>query len=258
MEGISGTFIFDTGAECLILNDAFFKPGERPVRASMGNTGEVTDVTQRYVDSLFIDDMLAINVRTHVMDLSHVVAKKKARIHGFLGHSAFQDFEIMIDYPMRLIVLDRTDKQGKALMSRPLFDAPIDSVKFHLHHHLIIFDAEVNGRIIRVSLDTGAEINLLDRLVGRRVLRNFEILRRINMSGMGKAELEVLAGVLRDVKISGMKPRSMHTLLTNLDDINEAFGTRLQGIIGYEYLQDKRFVINYKKKKIYFLKLQRP
>ena len=35
--------------------------------------------------------------------------------------------------------------------------------------------------------------------------------------------------------------------------MNEAFGTNLDGILGYEFFAQKRTIINYQKEKLYFI-----
>ena len=46
----------------------------------------------------------------------------------------------------------------------------------------------------------------------------------------------------------------MKTVLTNLRKMNAAFGTRLDGVLGFEFFAQKRTIINYRKKKLYFIK----
>jgi hypothetical protein len=35
--------------------------------------------------------------------------------------------------------------------------------------------------------------------------------------------------------------------------MNEAFGTSLDGVLGYEFFKQKRTIINYQKQKLYFI-----
>ena len=46
----------------------------------------------------------------------------------------------------------------------------------------------------------------------------------------------------------------MKTVLTNLRQMNSAFGTNLDGILGFEFFAQQRTIINYKKQKLYFIK----
>lgn len=101
-------------------------------------------------------------------------------------------------------------------------------------------------------LDSGAELNLIDRKINRKALDKFTVIKRVNLIGVGKREVEVMAGTLSEMIVGGEHCKSMNTLLTSLDDINENFGLALNGVIGYEFLSTRRVMINYKKRKLYF------
>ncbi|MCB0665608.1 MAG: aspartyl protease family protein, partial [Saprospiraceae bacterium] len=255
---VGGNFFFDTGSERLILNRSYYDPDVSAAIAGMGASGLVDEVESKRVDSIFIDHLSIEDLLAHVIDLSHIEQKKNIQLRGILGYNVFRDFEILVDYPARIITLSRLDNSGQPLENRQVWEQKSDSIHFYLDHHLIVLRAEVAGKKLRFMLDTGAELNLLDRLVGRRVLRQFKILRRVNMSGVGKREVEVLAGLLSGFKCGAQEPEEMHTLLTSLDNLNESFRSSIQGVLGYEFLYDKRILINYKKEKLYFLLPNRP
>ena len=101
-------------------------------------------------------------------------------------------------------------------------------------------------------LDSGAELNLLDRKVNRKVLDKFTIIKRVNLIGVGKNEVEVLAGALNEVQCGNQYSEKMNTLLTSLDEINQSFDVNVQGVLGYEFLKKRRVMINYQKRKLYF------
>ena len=46
----------------------------------------------------------------------------------------------------------------------------------------------------------------------------------------------------------------MKTIITNLYNMNKAFGTNLDGILGYDFFAQKRVILNYKKEQLYFIK----
>lgn len=255
---VEGHFLFDTGAERLVLNKSYFTADQPGLVAGFGNSGRVDMVQQDEVDSLFLDRLLISNLRAHIVDLSHIETKKNIRLHGILGYQVFKEFEILIDYPSKIITLSRLGKSGDPVENRGTWEQKVDSLHFFLDHHMIVFNGEISGKKLRFMLDTGAEVNLLDRLVGRRVLKNFKILRRMNLTGVGKNEVEVLAGLLTGFRCSLQEPKEMHTLLTSLDGINVAFRSSIQGVLGYEFLFDKRILINYKKEKLFFLLPNKP
>ena len=63
-----------------------------------------------------------------------------------------------------------------------------------------------------------------------------------------------MAGKLYKVKLNdSIYFGPMKTVLTNLRKMNNAFGTNLDGVLGFEFFMQKRTIINYRKKKLYFI-----
>lgn len=260
VDTLQGNFVLDTGAERLLLNRRFFgRPGHvsASVRA-MGNTGQVLDVDEHYIDTLHWDNLYFKNVQANIMDLSHIERKKHISLIGIIGYNVFKNFEIFLDFQSMQIVLTRLDKKGYRIDSTAIWETPVDSIDFKLAKHFIVFKGRVGESNLRFGLDSGAELNLIDRRVRRKVFDQFEIVKRVRMLGAGQNTIEVVAGSLQDVHVGQQHSDSMRTLITSLSDMNLNFGTRLDGILGYEFLSTRRTLINYKRKKLYFFAYQRP
>ena len=251
-DGRKGNFIVDTGSERLLLNKKYLPellPGN-PVTA-IGNTGLLSG-TEEHVDSLFIDQLYITDLIAHVVDLNHIEIKKNTKVLGILGYNVFRQFELFIDFPNSRIVLSRVDKNGKRLDPALPWETPYDSMSFVLKKHLIVLNTMVNGVRLEMILDSGAELNLIDHKVNRKVLDYFTVIKRVNLIGAGKKQVEVLAGVLNEVKCGNQSTKSMNTLLTSLLEFNTSFGINVHGVLGYEFLSKRRTLINYQKRKIYF------
>lgn len=259
IDTLEGSFILDTGAEGLLLNTRHFSPDRTAQSlAAVGNTGQVARVVRQDFDSLHLSQLTLTNLRADLIDLSHLELKKNTRILGILGYSVYHDFEIFIDFPNRRIVLSRVDKRGDRVDRLRGHERPVDSLGFFLTGHAILVSTTVNEVRLEMILDTGAELNLLDRRVRRKVLDKFTIVKRVNLTGVGQREVEVLAGVLEDVWCGSQQTPRMNTLLTSMDEINAVFGTTADGVLGYEFLHARRVLINYQKQKLYFFGPVRP
>ncbi len=253
VDTVEGYFMLDTGSEKLVLNQEYFETDDAGRRVvAVGNTGMVSDVTERRVDSLHISQLVLHDLDAHLVDLHHIELKKNIVLIGILGQEVYKDFEVFIDFQNRVIVLSRVDLKGARLDTVSRWETPYDSMEFELKHHLIIVETRINENRVRMILDSGAELNLIDRGVNRRVLDKFSIIKRVNLLGVGKKEVEVLAGVMHDVYCGRQYSENMNTLLTSLDEINQSFGTSVQGVLGYEFLKKRRVLINYEKRKLYF------
>ena len=260
VDTFQGNFVLDTGAERLLLNRKYFgRPNTSAASVSaMGNTGQVMQVEKRWIDTLHWDNLFFKNVQANIVDLSHIERKKHIRIIGILGHSVFKDFEIFLDFQLMQIVLTRLDRKGYRIDSTAIWETPVDSMDFKLARHFIVLKGRVGESNLKFGLDSGAELNLIDRRVRRKVFDQFEIVKRVRMLGAGQNTIEVVAGSLKDVRIGQQHSDSMRTLITSLSDMNLNFGTRLDGVLGYEFLCTRRTLINYKRKKLYFFAYQRP
>lgn len=255
---VSGTFIVDTGAERLLLNRNHYRERGLQQQVSMGNTGAVQAVAPRWVDSLVWDNLLFKNVLANIVDLTHIEQKKHIRLVGIIGQNVFEDFELFLDFQSQQLTLTRLDRNGYRIDPEAIWETPYDSLDFRLVRHLILIEAEVQGKSLKFNLDSGAEVNLLDSKVPRKVLDDFEIVKRVKMLGVGQQQIEVLAGVLHQVRCGNQHNEGMRTLITNLLEMSTNFGTRIDGVLGYEFLCTRRTLINYRRKKLFFFRLQRP
>lgn len=253
VDTVTGYFMLDTGSEKLVLNKEYFSAGaDGRAVAAVGNTGLVSAVMEKRVDSLQLDQLVVRDLDAHLVDLHHIELKKNIRMMGILGYEVYKNFEVFIDFQNMVIVLTRVNKKGVRVDPLARFEVPYDSMNFELLHHLIVVETKVNTVKLDMILDSGAELNLIDRKVSRKVLDKFTIIKRVNLVGVGKREVEVLAGVLNDVQCGEQYSDKMNTLLTSLDDINQSFQVNVQGVLGYEFLKKRRVMINYQKRKLYF------
>jgi hypothetical protein len=212
VDTVSGLFIVDTGSEHLVMNKKHYAPQAGALSVfSTGNTGVVESAVATNVDSLRIELLVIKNLFAHIIDLSHIEVKKNTRIAGILGYDVFKKFELFIDFPERRIVLRRLDRTGHRVDQAGMREIPSDSMSFVLKNHFIQLAVIVNGVKLKMILDSGAELNLIDRHVNRKVLENFSIIKRVNLVGMGRKEVEVLAGVLRGVSCGRQHEEKMNT-----------------------------------------------
>jgi hypothetical protein len=255
VDAIRGNFIFDTGSERLLLNKDYItcSPSAKMV-ASVGNTGGLQAKEHR-IDSISLEQLTIPDLLAHVVDLNHIEVKKNTKILGILGYNVFKDFEILIDFPNSRLRLSRIDKNGNRVDGTLPWEKPVDSLNFEMKKHFIVVKSVINYVTLDMILDSGAELNLIDRKVNKKVIEKFTVIKRVNLIGAGKKQVEVLAGILKNVKCGNQSTAEMNTLLTSMDEINTSFGINVHGVLGYEFLSTRRTLINYKKRKLYFFSL---
>ncbi|MEY8847675.1 hypothetical protein AB9K26_02610 [Psychroserpens sp. XS_ASV72] len=253
----TGNFIIDTGSETLILNKSHFK-GRQSFHDQHEQTSGVLNIIdnplERRLQEFIIKDLVIEDTFSDVIDLSHIEKSKKIHLLGIIGHDILKDYEIFVDMHLNQITLSKVDSKGHRLDKTKYLERIIDSVDFKLKKHTIILEAMVNGKKLKFGLDTAAEFNQLNKRANKTVFEQFFPKRRLQLLDASGNQLEVLAGKLYRVKLTdSIYFGPMHTILTDLSQMNTVFGTNLDGIFGYEFLKQQRTIINYKKEKLYFV-----
>ena len=194
------------------------------------------------------------NANAHVIDLSHIEKKKHMNLTGIIGYSVLKDYEIFIDLYLNQITLTKTDHYGNKLDQKVYLEKITDSIAFQLKKHTILLKTFVGKEEMNFALDSGAEINQLNTRKSKKVLSYFKPAKRIVLTGAANEKAEVLAGKLYRVKLNDrIYFGPMNTIITNLAKLSEAFGTSIDGVLGYEFFLQKRTIVNYKKEKLYFI-----
>lgn len=255
IDGQKGNFILDTGSEKLVLNEKHFGKGWREEKSGkIGVLGNVEKEHSCLLINLDWQGMSFKKIKADVIDLSHLEEQKNFPVLGLIGYEIVKDYELLIDFQQRQIVLTRTNEAGDRLDNFAMMAPPVDSLPFSLARHMAVLDGNIDGHNVAFGLDSGAEYNLLNRKAGREVLRNFEAMQHtaIHDAG-GRASTELPAGRLYQLSIQNLSCSGMPTVLMNMENLNRLLQSRLDGVLGAEFLANRRTIINYKKKKLYFL-----
>ena len=254
----SGNFIIDTGSETLILNNVHFKAPQKYLdsgKETNGVHGSLENVKEKYLEELRIHNLNLERLNADVIDLSHFEKVKKIELLGIIGYSVLKDFEVFIDMHLNQITLTRTDKKGNHLSDKVYAETIQDSIDFKLKQHTIVVDAYVGDQKVKFGIDTAAEYNQLNKDIDSEILEYFYPSRELKLTGASGKKKKVLAGKLYRVSLNdSIYLGPMKTVLTDLKHMKSAFSTKLDGILGFEFFAQKRTIINYKKRKLYFIK----
>ena len=253
----TGNFIIDTGSETLILNKAHFKHSHAIYDKKNQPTG-VHDVIDGYgerkLDEFKIQEFTLNNTISDVIDLSHIEGVKKINLLGIIGFNVLKEHEVFIDMHLNQITLSKLDSLGERLDKDIYLETIVDSIAFKLNKHAIIVDAIIEGNELKFALDSGSEFNQINKRISKKVLKYFYPDRRIQLSGASGRKIEVLSGKLYRLKLTNKTYFGpMKTILTNLSQLNEVFGSNIDGVLGFEFFKQKRPIINYKKKRLFFI-----
>lgn len=245
-----GNLIFDTGSSGLVLNKTYFR---KNVMISKGNgggiTGAIGDVYCTNVDRLQISDLYYENVKADVADLGHIENRRGVKILGLFGLNMIKNFEIVFDVNNSELQLNRLDKKGNRLTNNNTLKFDIIQ-KIEITQNMMFIKGKVGGKVLNFCLDTGAEINAINSHSSRKVLNTVTINRRSNLGGVGASPSEVLYGTMNDFVFGDKQYVQMQTIITNLDNMCEAYGCTIDGMLGYDFFAKGVVCINFVKEEI--------
>lgn len=255
--GKIGNFIIDTGSEALILNKIHFAskyPHHKKYKQSSGVNGTIENTQIRLLHEFRLHNFNIKNIKSDVIDLSHIERSKKMNLLGIIGFEILKKYEVFIDLHLNQITLSKVDKYGNRFDKNTYLEKITDSINFNLVNHTIVINAFVKDQKVRFCLDSGAEYNQINSQINKKILKSFFPKKRLYLIGISDKKIEVLLGKLYRVKLNKtIYFRPMYTVLTNLNKMNEAYGTKLDGVLGYEFFMQKRTIINYQKEKLFFI-----
>ncbi len=254
---IEGSFIVDTGANGLVLNKHYFTPSQLLADRGVGVSGATSEVGTLQVDSLFFDEIVFSRMEAQTIDLRQLENRKNMRILGLIGYKVIRNFEIMFDYRQRFLTFSKLDKAGNILLSLPHTEQKVDSFDFYLGNFIPVIEVKVDKKKKKMGIDTGAEVNLLNVKRSRNIMSNLKIQKTIEMAGANKKTVDALAGKLYRLSLKDRyKCAGMSTVVVNFKHLESIYQTKLDGILGYEFLAPWLFSINYKKQRLFLHKLE--
>lgn len=243
VDGKKGNFIFDTGAPYLVLNATYFRDYDlRSALYASGITGGqgapmTTRVEKLQIKSLWYDD-----VNADVAELGHIENARGVQILGLMGLNLFKSFIIEIDLSKNILKLTRCNKKGETNVPDT---AEYDLVhKLSIYNNTIFIKCEVAGKSLRFGFDTGAEINAISSFSSKKVLETIQITGRSNLVGTGSEKVEIYYGSMKELYLGELMIENMQTVITQLDDMSDAYGFAIDGMLGYELLSRGKVVIN--------------
>lgn len=249
VDGRRGNYILDTGAPGLVLNSTYFSGGKLlEAAAAYGVTGGGAAVYRYRADSIRLDQLIYRDLQADLADLSHIENARGVQVYGLLGTGLFRHFEMEVDMGNNMLVLYRIDKEGEPLLpdstrGQPELVCPLDVTS-----GLYFVTGQVGKKKLTFVLDTGAEINVLSNMVNNQVLSQFSLSARTQLKGSGAQSRQVLTGQLNTLTFGPIDFAGMTFILTDLSQLETAYDTHLDGMLGYGFMSQGVIRMNPKKK----------
>lgn len=236
-------FILDTGAGTSLLSSDSAKRLQVKILGSKdGQTaGGKVSVSLAKVDSFAVGDAKLDEVDVGIVDLSHIGKTVGARIDGDLGYNFLKHFRVVIDYrncEIHFVDAKRVEDFG----ALPKTEIPIRLAS--RAKPLILIDVHANGRgPFQFAIDTGTSTTAITPELAKQLA---VITSSVGPATTGAAQVEVTAGRLQSFQVGGVKLDDMAVVAADFFTmLSDSIGTKLDGIVGYNFLRNYKVVIDY-------------
>lgn len=253
LDGEKVQFILDSGAPIFVLNSHFDQTDNRmTLGLATGVGGSVSSMDAKLIGHLSWPGGEYRDTELMSMDLSELEKELGKPFAGLISYQELEPCEVFVDYSQRKIHLYALDESGEVVGGGKM-PKPKQQMPFKLEGHIPVLPCRIGDMELRLGLDTGAQSNLLD-------LSHFEKLGKLisgvetdTLMGADSRMIETKSAEIKATKVSGKKYGKMRYAFSNFGHIRDAYRLSAEGLLGYPFLSQKPFSINYRKKvlKIY-------
>ncbi|MDZ4702817.1 MAG: pepsin/retropepsin-like aspartic protease family protein [Saprospiraceae bacterium] len=244
LNGRPGSFIVDTGAPLMVVN----KPPEATAQQEARSFASAINYTPETIDRFQWAEMAFQNLDALALDISHLEASTQCDLAGMVGYNALNHYEVLFDYRQNRMALYDARRNVLHRTASPLME-----FSFELQDHLPVVKIQAGERKLAFGIDTGAGINLIDRRwlealpAGMLTLQQDEAVR-----GMDQQMQTVPSALISGLELDGLPlDDQMGFLFTDLQHLQTNTGLEIDGLLGFPFLKQLVFSINYPKRKLY-------
>jgi predicted aspartyl protease len=236
------SFVMDTGATTTVVSnelaDALALPrGE--MQDGRGAAGKMTLVESR-LPSLTVGHQTLDSLPVSVTDLSFLGRAMGEQVDGALGHSFLKHFVMTLDYPTNALTLRRPDGD----MEQSLEDTEIAFRYANAEDPLLVVPTLVNEKgPYDFALDTGASRTVISLELAAEFGLTAE---KISQMTAGGGNGTVSRVQLSSLAIGAARQQNLAAAASDfLTQLNAELGSKLHGIVGYDFLRHYRVTLDY-------------
>lgn len=255
-DSIEGNFIFDTGAQHLLLNSTYFR--DYPVSTatdveSAGVNGSAGALQRITLGNLQLGSLSYGRSEADLGNLGHIENSKGVRILGLLGMELFRDCEILIDYDENLLYIHRLRRREAALYTNVSANAGgpgYTELPIELKENYILVRTSIGGKPLRFVMDSGAETSVVDSRLPNSLLAGVQVTRRVQLHGAGRKN-EAVYGTLAELTVGPHQLHGLPVLVSNLEQSCFSQFDCINGILSFDALAPHRIGFNFVTRKLY-------
>ncbi len=240
-----GYFILDTGAPTLLLNNSGQQNAELANTKGKGAAGTVI-LTEHQVNSFSLAGIEQGRQSAYLMDLEDFARRSGNHLLGMIGHEQLKDYELLIDcnrQEMKLFPARNNELHRSA--------SPAHTFSFIYDEHLPVITLKNGNKKLRLAVDTGAGVNLLNTEAGKALAGLVTTKETVNVKGLSGEEQELSYAKLPGLHLGDLSLKEVDFVLADLSHLQAEDGPAIDGVVGPDFLRNYRLSINFKKRKLY-------
>ena len=247
LEGQSQPFILDTGSPHLMLNSSLSgKKKNNRNELEINGIGGKKRMEKMYKVNF---DWQGINVKreaSYAIDLDRIARIKKRDFAGLISYDQVKRKELLIDYEKEKVFL--ISKSNKAFFEN--YDKS-DKVWFRMVGHLPVIKVKIGNKRYYFGIDTGAEINVIDKRLRKRIPKDMIEADFLGLIiGGNNQKIQVNHIKVKEMKVGKSYYKNQPFAFADLSFLQGEDGIQLDGLLGYPFLKEALFSINFRKKQL--------
>ena len=247
LEGQSQSFILDTGSPHLLLNSSLSSEKKSNKNGfEISGVGGKKKVKKMYKVNF---DWQGINVRresTFAIDLGRIARIKKRDFAGLISYDQVKRKELLIDYAKEKVFL--ISKSNKTFFEN--YDKS-DKIWFRMVGHLPVIKVKIGNKRYYFGIDTGAEINVIDKRLRKRLPKDMIASDFLGLiMGGDNQKIQVNHIEVKEMKVGKSYYKNQPFAFADLSFLQGEDGIQLDGLLGYPFLKEALFSINFRKKQL--------
>lgn len=254
---LQGDFVLDTGSPYLVLNRTYFRNGrsDQYSKSAGVNGNESAEIERMTISRFQISKIVYNEMDANVTNLGHIEDKRETKILGLIGTNMFKQCKLVLDSRANQLIVYKLNENGEPLEHETTYlDSLINNVSpeiqmpFKLCDNKIFLPVEVAGQKMNWILDSGAESNVLDAWSNKKIMKEFIVNRRINLTGSTGEKQDVLLGIVPQLRLGQESFAMQQAIVTSMKELSETCSAYIDGILGNSFLNQGIYVINFRTK----------
>ncbi len=247
LEGRSQSFILDTGSPHLLLNTSLYgKKRNNKNGFEINGVGGKKKVKKMYKVNF---DWQGINVKrepSYSVNLGNIAKIKKRDLAGLISYDQVKRKELLIDYEKEKVFL--ISKSNKTFFEN--YDKS-DRIWFRMVGHIPVVKVKIGNKRYYFGIDTGAEINVIDKRLRKRLPKDMIASDFLGLiMGSDNKKIQVNHIKVKEMKVGKSYYKNQPFAFADLSFLQGEDGIQLDGLLGYPFLKEALFSINYRKKQL--------